>query len=228
MADSNFVKFIFQTSTLIQNSMAISKISDRLLEYGYTNDRLRQGLDLVQHTETLTWRTDKAYGQSRQATRTLDEARTAAHRAYIKTLKIARIAFDADGRADTALKLSGPRKQSVDGWLDQASTFYANLAADQTLGDGLRLYGYTAAKLNAEAVLVERVRQTLQIQAREAGEARKATSDRDQKLAELRAWVKKFRTVVKVAFSEDPQELEKLGIVVLNAPRRKKKTEPTA
>ncbi len=78
---------------------------------------------------------------------------------YIKTLKVARIAFGDEPGPSAALKLSGLRKQTVTGWFEQASTFYANLTAG--FADRLVRFGYTPAKLAAEAALVEGVRQTL-------------------------------------------------------------------
>jgi hypothetical protein len=46
---------------------------------------------------------------------------------------------------------------------------------------------------------------------------------RDGKLRELDVWVSDFRTICRVAFYENPQELEKLGMMALNGPRRSAK-----
>ena len=52
--------------------------------------------------------------------------------------------------------------------------------------------------------------------------------DRDAKLRELDDWVSNFRSVCRVALYEKPQELEKLGVMVLNVPRRTAKKAETA
>lgn len=51
-------------------------------------------------------------------------------------------------------------------------------------------------------------------QKRAMGLARQAVEDRNRKLAELARWIAELRAVAKVALEDDPQQLEKLGIVV--------------
>lgn len=50
-------------------------------------------------------------------------------------------------------------------------------------------------------------------QKNETGEAQAATQARDKKLDELAKWVSDLRAVAKVALADDPQQLEKLGIL---------------
>ena len=187
--------------------------------FGYTPERLAEGLALWNQTQALSQRQTREYGESFGATEALDSAWTTAHTAYVRTLKVARVAFGDEPLAAASLKLYGPRRESLAGWLDQASTFYANLTP---LVGRLAKYGYTAAKVASEAALVETVRQAQQNQVKESGEAQQATVDRDRSVEALDMWVSELRAIAKVAFADEPQHLEKLGIAVLNAPRAKK------
>jgi len=213
--------FLTESRILVENARNLPEMSAVLQDFGYTAERLDQGLALLAETEALIQKQIREYGESYAATKALNDAWAVADAVYIKTLKVARIAFGDEPRAGAALKLSGLRKQTVTGWLDQASTFYANLS--EGFAAGLSRFGYTAAKLAAEAALVERVRQTLHSQAKESGEAQQATLDRDAQVASLDTWISELRGIARVAFADQPQRLESLGIRVLNAPRQKKK-----
>ena len=53
---------------------------------------------------------------------------------------------------------------------------------------------------------------------------------RDKALNALDTWVSAFRAICRVALADDPQQLEQLGIVVLNQSRRnspKRRGSPT-
>ena len=108
---------------------------------------------------------------------------------------------------------------TIAGWMDQASTLYTNLSSDARLSAGLARFGYSAAKLDMEKALIEDLRLEIQAQAHKIGGAQSTTAARDSKLRELDTWVSDFRTICRVAFYENPQELEKLGVMVLNGPR---------
>jgi hypothetical protein len=51
------------------------------------------------------------------------------------------------------------------------------------------------------------------------------TKVKEDKIKELDKWVSEFRSVCRVAFYEDPQQLEKLGITVYSSGRKKKRKE---
>jgi hypothetical protein len=50
-------------------------------------------------------------------------------------------------------------------------------------------------------------------QKKETGEAQEATEMRDKALDNLAKWISNFRAVAKVALEDNPQQLEKLGIL---------------
>jgi len=215
-------EFLIRSRILIENAHSIPEINERLLGYGYTPQRWGEGFALLAAAEASVSQQLREYGESYAATEAVNRVWKEANAVYMKTLKVARIAFGDEPKAAVALKLQGPRKETVEGWMDQASVFYGNLIGDATLGDRLTKFGYTAAKLADEAALVDQVRKVLNAQGKETGEARQATADRDRQVADLDAWVGELKALARVAFTDDPQQLEKLGVVVLNAPRRKK------
>jgi anion-transporting ArsA/GET3 family ATPase len=68
-------------------------------------------------------------------------------------------------------------------------------------------------KLQDEAALMNRVYLKHLQQAKETGEAQEATKIRDKALDELAVYVSNLWAIVKVALSDSPQQLEKLGIL---------------
>ena len=141
----------------------------------------------------------------------------------MKTVKIARVALQDNVRAQNTLMIANQRKQNLSGWLEQANAFYSNLLDDEALIAEMTPYGYDAVKLRSEFDLVESVQQKNAKHKKETGGAQEATDSRDKKMDELDKWLSNFRSIVKVAFDETPQKLERLGIMALNAPRAKKK-----
>ncbi len=216
----NGLAFFMQGAhTIIENAIASPEVAAALAGYGYDAARLGEGRSLWGIVDGLAKKQVANYGGQYDATQSFEKAWTAANSAYMKTLKVSRVAFVGDAGAVAALKLYGPRMQTISGWMDQATTLYANLASDARLSAGLVRFGYSAAKLEVEKALVEDLRLEIQAQAQKTGDAQSTTAARDVKLRELDTWISDFRTICRVAFYENPQELEKLGVLVLNGPR---------
>lgn len=73
--------------------------------------------------------------------------------------------------------------------------------------------GITPAKLTAGKALVDSVEALSVAQAKERGEAQDATQARDTALDELDEWMSDFLAIAHVALEDQPQLLEKLGII---------------
>ena len=217
---NTLAEFMESARLLIENALADGAIAATLAGFGYDAARLGEGRRLWAETDALGKKQNADAAGKRGAVQDFGETWSTANSTYMKTLKVARVAFGEDARAIAALKLYGPRKESMAGWLEQASTFYANLTADANLINRHARFGYDMAKLDAEAALVDAVRGKGQAKAQGNGAAQSATAARDGKIRELDAWVSDLRAICRVAFYENPQELEKLGMKVLNGPRK--------
>lgn len=207
-------EFLLAAQILIENSISDPGISSSLEGYGYPVRRIGDGKKLYDDAVALQNAQKKEYGEQVAATAELNDIWDQADKKYMKTLKVARVAFKDIVKADKATMLFGARKVSLSGWLEQAKAFYANILSDPQLVTIMTGYGYTTEKLQSEAALVDQVAAKNLQQKKEIGEAQAATEARDKKIDELAAFVSDLRAIAKVALDDNPQQLEKLGIVV--------------
>jgi DNA primase large subunit len=128
------------------------------------------------------------------------------------TVKVARIAFESDTNATTALMLTGTRSKVISAWLKQADTFYRNLTANLEFVKKMAYYGYTVDKLKDEQKLLQDVIAADAKHKKERGEAQESTKVRDKALEDLEAWMSKFYQIARIACAGQNQWLEKLGI----------------
>jgi len=195
----------------IDNGLGDADILAALSAFGYDEAKLNAGKTLYEEAVVLVNRQKAEYGDQYEATQAVTAAWEAADAAYVRTLKVARVALQDDAKARAALMLGGRRKRTISGWLEQATAFYDNLAGDAGLLATMGGFGYTQAKLDAERALVQVVVEANLAQEKEKGEAQDATQVRDAKLDALDAWMSDFKAIAQVALDEHPQWLEKLG-----------------
>lgn len=195
----------------IDGALGDAEVLALLTPYGYTEVRLREGRALYDEVMALVRQQRLEYGEQYQASHETDDAWERAKDAYARTLKVARVAFKENEKAEAALGLRGARRTSLAGWLEQATLFYRNLLDNPDLLAVMEPLASPRAKLEQELTLVEAVRSANVMQAKETGEAHEATKRRDAKLSLLSAWLSDFRTIAQAALAERPQLLEKLG-----------------
>ncbi len=198
----------------ITNALNDEQIMQELQVYTFDKARIEVGQKLLKETVALNQQQQKEYGDQYGATKARDDAWEIAHKVYMKSVKIARIAFNDDPGALAALQLNGDRKRSISGWLNQAKTYYGNLMGNPKWLQKMQQYGYSTEKLKGEVKLVDAVETANQKANKELGEAQESTQIRDAKLDQLQKWFSEFIGVLRVALSDNPQQLEKLGIVV--------------
>ncbi len=206
-------QFLLSSQVMIENALSDTGVKAALACFGYSEEKLKAGKKLYGEAVALQNAQKKEYGDQVAATAELNDIWDIAHQQYIRTLKIARVAFNESIKADKAAMLFGRRKQSLSGWLEQARTFYANLLGDSAFLTALAEYGYTQEKLEQESTLIDQVIAKHLQQKKEIGEAQEATEIRDNALDKLAQWISDLRAVAKVSLEDNPQQLEKMGIL---------------
>jgi hypothetical protein len=207
-------EFMLASKVMIGNASSDSVVKTALSRYGFNEEKLLAGEKLYGEAETLQILWKRASGEQAEATVELKSAWAMAKKQYMKALKIARAIFTDDPKAKEALMLQGDRKQDFAGWYEQAHLFYGNILDDSEWINVFAGYGYPREILERDYALVKQAETRSFGQKRAMGLARQAVEERDRKLAELARWIAELRAVAKVALEDDPQQLEKLGIVV--------------
>jgi hypothetical protein len=220
--------FLADTKLLIEHAAELPELAQVLAGYGYDAARFQQGQKLWHEAELLAMKQEREYGEQYEASKELGEAWAIANGVYMKTLKVARVVFADAPLAATSLRLLGPRKTNLSGWIEDATHFYRGLLADFSLMAAMGRFGYSPPKIQEEADLVTKLDRLYKSQVKESSEAQEATLARNRKFEELDVFAGELRTIARLAFHENPLELEKLGIFVRNSPKRVAKAKEEA
>jgi hypothetical protein len=207
-------EIVTDAEVALANALNDQTILDALTLYGYNAEKINTGKTLAEECSSLMSSQKLEYAEQKGATAEFQDKLEAADTAYMKSLRVARIAFKNDADAIEALALNGERKGTYSGWITQVEAFYDNLLANDEWMTVMGNFGYTPEKVQGEKALVDDVVQANITQEEEKGEAQKATQERDRKIDELNEWMSDFREIASVALDDDNQLLEKLGILV--------------
>lgn len=184
-----------------------------LAEFGYDTDRMQEGETLFQEARDAFQEQVRQYGEQYDATERVQRAYESAQEEYRAFVRVARVALrDRDGLG-AVLDLSGTRNRSLSGGLEQMRLFYQNALGDDQILDALALFNVTPEKLEEAQRRLDTVATLRAEQSSESGEAQDATKIRDAAMQELDAWMRDFQDIARVAFTDRPQFLEKMGML---------------
>ena len=217
MPKNKVTDFLMSAKTMIENALSDDTVKTALASYGYDEARLQAGKALYDEAFELDLTQKRESGEKVAATTEFNNLWAEADQQYMKTLKVARIVLKNLYKADQAAMLYGVRKQSFNGWQEQAVSFYANILNDPELLEAMAGYGYPEDRLKQEYEMVQQVIEQNLRQKKEKGESEQATRFRDQKLDQLADFVSDLRGIAKVALADTPDYLEKLGILARSA-----------
>ena len=220
--------FLMSAKTMIENALSDNTVKTALASYGYDEAKLQAGKALYDEAFELDLTQKRESGEKVAVTAEFNNLWVEADQQYMKTLKVARIVLKSLYKADQAAMLYGTRKQSFNGWQEQAVSFYANILNDPQLLEAMAGYGYPEEKLQQEYDMVKQVIAKELQQKQEKGESEQATRVRDQKLDQLAVFVSEMRGIAKVALADTPDYLEKLGILARSAGFIPRKQETAA
>nr|VFJ58752.1 MAG: hypothetical protein BECKDK2373B_GA0170837_10773 [Candidatus Kentron sp. DK] len=196
--------------TGLVNARDVDELQNRVALYGYTKKKINELLSLHQEAFDLHLARKKEYGEQLAATNAFEQAWKSAHDAYMVLIRLGRILFRDDYGVFVKLTLNEERKKSFSGWLTQARTFFGSLLADSSVLEKYAKYNTPLTAIKAARDQVDIAEETNTIQAKETGEARQATLDRDAKLDALDSAMSEFHALAKLACQDAPELLDML------------------
>ena len=220
----------------LNNALTNKPLLDGLSAYGYNESKLNEGKVILAEARNMyeQQKTDYAnkYGVSDELKKVTDEA----YKAYMKTVKVARVAYEDDVNSQKRLVLDESRKKTFSGWVDQAERMYKNILTNTETKKGvsnidnesISKYGYNIEKITAEYDLIKKAKELNMKYTLNNGNSQDVTQKKDDAIKIIDKWMSSFIKIARVAFEENKQMLEQLGIVVKNTRKKKDNSEDSS
>ncbi len=181
--------------------------------FGFNSAKIDMGIEKVNTVQSLNSQQQVEFGEQLTATATFNKLKAEADKKLGATWKIAKMTLTDNGVKKT-LGIHKSKSSTNNGWIRQFEQFYRNITP--AVVEELSEYGYTNEKVAEESKLLSDVIEAHKVQDDETGEAQMATVHRDEALDDLHSWMRKFYKISKIALSDEPALLEKIGIIHRN------------
>lgn len=202
-------------SELIENTISDSAILAAVAVYGYTAEKLDIGKGLLDEAAELIVKHGDEDAEQVHADNEFKMQRSKIDTQFIKYTKLAKIALSEQPLLlSVNLGVNGRASAAYADWMSELEQFYGNALKSAEIMDALAEFNITSEKLEAEQAEIATLKALKLSQKKEMGEAQMATKERDKKIVELDKWARKYKKVAVITFEDQPQILEKLGILV--------------
>ena len=197
----------------ISNALSDAQIGALLGEYGYQTAKLSEGKTLLETADLSVKKQVAAHGDQKDSTARFLSAEKTARTAYQNLAQVARAAFARDKAKLAVLGLNAAMPKALPLFLTMATALFDNASHTAEIAEVLKSYGYSAEKLSKERGKIVELSAANQAQESAKGAAQQATFEQNRAMEALDYWMGGFVKVAKVALRDQPQLLEKLGIL---------------
>lgn len=156
------------------------EIQPLLEKRGYVKADFTGTLTKLDALDDLNEKQKKEYGEKYEATEAYNKAVSVLHDPYIDHLIFARRLFKKNIAAQTAMDLTGKRKQSESGYAQQASIFYKNALGNPAYIAAFAKKGVDKTELESQRKGYNDLVSLAAKKKKETSEAQAATATRDE------------------------------------------------
>lgn len=200
-------------TSMINNLRDDAHLAAHFAAYNYPEERLQEAVAQLEAALGAQRHVEETRGARAAAFAGLRQARQAARTPYMKHLKLARIALKDRPEATYKMALRGPRATTFAEQMKEMQQFYQHALKDAEILEALVRYQMPAETLQAGLAALEVIWAARNEALQRRGEAQRATARRDATMHALDEWVGEFLNVARLTLSDDPQQLEKLGVI---------------
>ena len=204
---------------LAQRTILIVKQDEELrtllLRYGIDDARLDEGLARQEAAKAMTSKRFMDFGSGIVSTQDFRAALKKARTTYGELRRVVRVALNADDRGMlTQLRLHKRTSLRIDAFIAQAEHFYTEALSMPEFLAIVARFNITQEVLEAGLAEITTMIEARAQQKNQKGIAQITTQQRQAVMAELDSWMKEFLGIMRVAVATNPQQMEKLGVVV--------------
>lgn len=214
----------------IKNAKDLEEIKVKIKEYGFNENMLQQGEELLTKTDDIYKLQKELRGRQKDLNVKLKEQIDKVRNRYITFRNLSRIELKEAGDEGfrKTLGIDGKSRVTLAGVLNEAAQFYDALLANEDIQKRLEKFELTKENIQQKISELEELKRVHESYKKKKGEAQQSTIERDALYNKLNDWWSEFRAVCKSVFADDPQQMEKLGITVLSESYKKRKAAQNA
>ena len=211
MKNESINQHFAQAHIILQNARQHTVIQQCLTDWGYSLQQIGQAETLLSNAQQALQTQKETYHLKLDCDRQWRNDWAAFQQSYSEHRSVAKIAFRHEPDLLRRLRLDHPIPKRITNLIDQAADFYRIMSGKSK---EVQKFGIKAEEITQAQTMITSLtdQQARRMQCK--GDAESATQQRNQALADLRAWQREFIRIAKMALKDNPQLLEVLGVVV--------------
>jgi hypothetical protein len=202
-------QFLQRTLIALTNALNTPELLAALERFNYDAKAIQEALVIHERIEKLTRQREQALEVQYQTTQLLQQAKEEMLYLFRIHADTARLAYRREAQYQDTLNLSAAAPRETAACLRHIKRFYAHVPVAM-----MTKYHVPQKELAQAEKLQLRVQEVLALQKKALSQPQKLTKARQQALTELQTWMRRFDKTAKLAFDDQPQQLEVLGKVV--------------
>jgi len=214
-----------RSKAMLEVAMTDDDIKKALVQFNYDETILTEGKKILAEGDQLAKEYIKVAGEKKEVASSVGKMSKDAGKVFSQHIKLSRLAFRKDPEKLDKLKARRLIKGPMTARLFQVEQFYAVAVTDDDLLKKLARYGITQEKLQSAKNLSEQFQRARDSHNQLKGKSQDLRNRRDDAINNVKTWMAEFIQVCRLALQNNPQLLEKLGILVLSRGYHHKKKE---
>ena len=195
----------------MDNAFIEPEIATRLIAVGLTQEKVLEGILLLDNAQDLYYKQIEEYGEKEAATEEVQILKAKTNRKYMRHVKLAKVVLKQNFQWGM-LQLDGSRYRTFNKWIDQVRAFYIGVRENQEIMNKMIEVGVLAEDVDEGLSLADDIYTLLANREKELGEARISTQRRDEALEAFEEWYRDYLSLVRIALEDAPEYLEILGL----------------
>jgi hypothetical protein len=209
-----FELFLNDSRETIFRAFELEDIKARMLNVGYTDEKLLEGQTQYQNAYDAMEALKTGYAEQMGATDEFVRAEKEAYDFYSDIVKMARYAVREDKEIREMLELDVKLVRSFGRWTAHAMRLYTKAKESEPALLLLSVNNINQEKLDMGLQLISAAREKKDVRDDKKGIAQDLTTKKNEVFRSLRQWLAAFKNACRIEFKDDPQNLERLGILV--------------
>jgi hypothetical protein len=215
--------FILYSKEYILSAQQDPYISQQILNVGYDENRLNEGLAQQQTTHDSRQNQMDAKKKAKSLGTVLKKDFKKKMRAFVDDSRLLRSIFIRKIEIKERIGLYGITKRNVPGFVLQARNRYNAILAEPDILSKLAPFNFTEVTIQERLTGIDELEQAHLTFIDADKEVEDATDEFEKEYGKLIDWIRAFQDACRIVLKDKPQLLEKVGVVVRSAPLPRKK-----